>query len=112
MPITDGIPLLHLTVQPAFQPFSGGESGTYYLMASQTQKQVFFDKEDTGLNIWKMSEPLTDPSMTCSVLKLDPFSGLSGSSPPVNGVRQPGSDARVDPVGDWLMNLDYNDGSL
>ncbi|WP_424005565.1 hypothetical protein ACOZ4I_19500 (plasmid) [Haloarcula salina] len=112
VPITGGVPLLHLTVQPAFQPFSGGDSGTYYLMASQTHKQVFFDIFDTGLTLWKVTDPLDEPSVTCSVITVDPFSGLGGSDPAIDGVRQPDTDVRVDPVGDRLMNLDYSDGSL
>lgn len=112
VPVPNGLPHLHLTVQPAFQPFSGGQSGTYYLVASQTQNQVFFDEYDTGLTLWKVTDPLDDPSVTCTVLDVAPFSGLRGSDPVVSGARQPETSTRVSTVGDRLMNLDYDDGSL
>lgn len=111
-PGTDPVPDIQLVVQPAFQPYSGGQSGTYYLMSSQTQNQVFFNKPDTGLTLWKVTDPLDEPSLTCSVLEVEPFSGLGGTDPEDIGVKQPNTDLRISMVGDRLMNLDYNDGSL
>lgn len=111
-PGTDPVPDIQLVVQPAFQPYSGGQSGTYYLMSSQTQNQVFFNEPDTGLTLWKVTDPLDNPSLTCSVLEVEPFSGLAGTDPQDIGVRQPNTDLRISIVGDRLMNLDFNDGSL
>jgi len=111
-PGTDPVPDIQLVVQPAFQPYSGGQSGTYYLMSSQTQSQIFFSEPDTGLTLWKVTDPLDEPSLTCSVLEVEPFSGLAGTDQDDIGVKQPNTDLRISIVGDRLMNLDYDDGSL
>lgn len=85
------------TVQPAFQPFSGGRTGSYYLLDTQFPED--------RLTLWTVTEPLGSPSLECSTISVDPFS----FAPPA---RQKGTDARVEIDSYRLLNLSYNDGSL
>ncbi len=88
------------TVQPAMQPFSGGEHGTYYLLDS-----IFPSPTASTLTLWELTDPLDDPTLECYTVPVEPF-----SYPPT--ARQPDSDKRIDTLGTRQMNLDYNDGSL
>ncbi|MFC4551484.1 MULTISPECIES: hypothetical protein [Halorussus] len=85
------------TAQPALQPFSGGSSGRFYLVNSG------FDS--SALTLWELTDPVSDPSLTCHTVEVGPY-----SYPPA--ARQPGTDALVDTLGTRLMNADYDDGSL
>ncbi len=96
-PNTDGD---DFTVQPALQPFSGGEHGTYYLINS-----IFPSPTADALTLWELTNPINDPTLECYTVPVEPF-----SYPPA--ARQPDSDARIDTLGTRQMNLDYNDGSL
>jgi hypothetical protein len=85
------------TVQPAFQPFSGGESGTYYMVNSGFTSNA--------LTLWEVTDPTTDPSLSCYTVEVGPY-----SPPPT--ADQPNTESDIDTVGSRLMNADYNDGSL
>ncbi|WP_254765980.1 hypothetical protein [Salinilacihabitans rarus] len=87
------------TVQPAQQPFSGGESGTFYLVNSGLRSDA--------LTLWELTDPLSDPTLTCHTLdaNVDPY-----AFPPA--AEQPGTDALIDTIDTRLMNADYDDGSL
>ncbi len=91
---------LDFTVQPAFQPYSGGRHGTYYLINNR-----FPTTEQTApanqLTLWKLTDPLGDPSLRCFSVDVPAY-----TTPPA--ARQPGSDRRVDAVGRRLMNADFN----
>jgi hypothetical protein len=88
---------LDFVVQPAFQPFSGGQTGSYYLLDTQFPED--------RLTLWEVTNPLDDPSLKCSSLSVDPFS----FAPPA---RQPDTDASVEIESYRLMNLEYAEGSL
>lgn len=93
------------TVQPAFQPFSGGNSGTYYMVNS-----VFPTENDpvaNTLTFWEVTNPTTNPSLSCYTIEVGPYT----SPPPA---RQPNTDSFIDTLGRRLMNAAYNykDGSL
>ncbi|MGA9403272.1 hypothetical protein [Haladaptatus sp.] len=88
------------TLQPALQPFSGGQYGTYYLLNS-----TFPSPTASALTLWELTSPLEDPKLECHTVPVEPF-----SYPPT--ARQPDSDKRIDTLGTRQMNLDYNDGSL
>lgn len=92
---------LDFTVQPAFQPFSGGSDGTYYLVNSVFPPEF---PSDT-LTFWELTDPVTDPSLECFTIDVAPY-----SSPP--DAQQPNSESVIDTIGIRLMNADYNDGSL
>lgn len=96
---------INLVAQPAFQPSSGGESGTYYLMASQIQNQLTGAGPDDTFSLWEVTNPLSNPTVSCSTVKVEPW-----TIPPFP--EQPDTSVRIDPVGNRLMNLDYDDGSL
>ena len=102
-PTDDG---LDFTVQPAFQPFSGGGSGTYYMVNSVFPLTEEAAPADT-LTFWEVTDPTTNPSLSCYTVEVDPYS----SPPPA---QQPNSDSSIDTLGRRLMNADYNlkDGSL
>jgi hypothetical protein len=85
------------TVQPALQPFSGGSSGSYYLVNSGFVSNA--------LTLWEVTDPVGDPDLACHTVEVGPYSG-----PPA--AEQPGTDARIDTLGTRLMNADYDDGSL
>jgi hypothetical protein len=85
------------TVQPAFQPFSGGSSEIYYLVNSGFTSDA--------LTLWEVTDPVSDPSLSCYTIEVGPYT-------PPPAARQPNSDARIDTLGTRLMNADYNDGSL
>lgn len=87
------------TVQPAQQPFSGGSSGTYYLVNSDSAGA------SRTLTLWELADPLDDPSLECFTLDVDRY-----TFPP--NARQPESESRIDTIGTRLMNVDYDDGSL
>ncbi|WP_276279443.1 hypothetical protein [Halorussus caseinilyticus] len=98
-PDADG---LTFTVQPALQPFSGGSSGTYYLVNSD------FPTPSSGtLTLWELTDPTGDPTLECYTLDVDPYS----YPPPA---RQKGGDETdyVDTLGTRLMNADVDGGSL
>lgn len=90
---------INYRIQPAFQPFSGGKTGSYYLLNTQ------LPENQNRLTLWEVTNPLNEPSLTCAEIDVDPFSG----APPA---RQPATDARVELDSYQLMNLDYNGGSL
>ncbi|WP_276298843.1 hypothetical protein [Halorussus lipolyticus] len=100
-PDSDG---LTFTVQPALQPFTGGESETYYLVNSDFP---FPDPSPETLTLWELTDPLEDPSLECYTLDVAPYS----FPPPA---RQKGGDATdlVDTLGTRLMNADLDGGSL
>jgi hypothetical protein len=85
------------TVQPAFQPFSGGRSGTYYLVNSGFTSDA--------LTLWVVTDPVSDPSLSCYTVDVGLY-----TPPPV--AQQPNTEAAIDTLGTRLMNADYNDGSL
>jgi hypothetical protein len=92
------------TVQPALQPFSGGSSGTYYMVNSvfpRTEEDVPADQ----LTFWELTDPLDEPTLECFSVEVTPY-----GSPP--DAQQPNSESVIDTVGRRLMNVDYNDGSL
>jgi hypothetical protein len=96
-----------LIAQPAFQPSSGGESGSYYLMGNQVQNQLIGqepDPDDT-FTLWEITNPLTNPTVSCLTIDVAPW-----TYPPYP--EQPDTGVQIDPVGGRLMNLDYNDGTL
>lgn len=101
---------LTFTVQPALQPFSGGDDGTFYLMnsdfpvATNDTHPVPFAN---SLTLWEVTDPTDDPSLDCFTIGVDPYS----YPPPA---RQEGGDSTdlVDTLGTRLMNVDYDDGSL
>ena len=96
-PDSDG---LTFTVQPALQPFSGGESGSYYLVNSD------FPAPASGtLTLWELTDPLGDPNLACHTLDVGTY-----AYPPA--ARQPGTSSLVDTLGTRLMNADFDDGSL
>ena len=91
------------TVQPALQPFSGGSSGTYYLVNS-----VFStggDPVTDTLTLWEVTDPVSDPSLSCYPVEVGRY-----DPPPV--AEQPGSEKVIDTLGTRLMNADYDGGSL
>ncbi|WP_435079867.1 hypothetical protein [Halococcus sp. AFM35] len=87
------------TVQPAFQPFSGGSSGTYYMVNSGFTSDA--------LTLWEVTDPTTNPSLSCYTVDVEAY-----SPPPT--ADQPNTDSTIDTIGSRLMNADYNleDGSL
>ncbi|GAA0245188.1 hypothetical protein [Haladaptatus pallidirubidus] len=91
---------IDFTVQPALQPFSGGDDGTFYLVDS-----VFPSPTASALTLWEVTNPVDDPSLECFTVDVEEF-----AYPPT--ARQPDSDKRIDTLGTRLMNADYNDGSL
>ena len=95
---------LDFTVQPALQPFSGGESGTYYMVNSvfpvQQQEGVEPPPADS-LTFWELTNPTTDPSLSCFTVEVGPY----GSPPTAD---QPNSESDIDTLGRRLMNADYN----
>lgn len=98
-PDSDGITF---TVQPASQPYSGGTSGAFYLVNSDFP---FPDASPETLTLWELTDPLSDPTLECFTLDVDPYS----YPPPA---RQPDSDGLIDTLGTRVMNADYDDGSL
>lgn len=100
-PDSDG---LTFTVQPALQPFTGGESETYYLVNSDFP---FPDPSPETLTLWELNDPIDDPTLECFTLDVAPYS----FPPPA---RQKGGDATdfVDTLGTRLMNADLDNGSL
>jgi|GEM_PF-1119137 hypothetical protein len=98
-PDADG---LTFTVQPAQQPFSGGNDGTFYLVNSDFP---FPDPKPETLTLWELTNPLDDPSLECFTLDVDPYVY------PLSA-RQPVSNSLIDTLGTRLMNADFNDGSL
>jgi len=86
------------TVQPAFQPSSGGESGTYYMISSVFPSG---DGPADTLTFWEVTNPTTDPSLSCYTVDVGPY-----TSPPV--ADQPNTDSSIDTLGRRLMNADYN----
>lgn len=96
-PSADG---LTFTVQPAFQPFSGGSSETYHLVNSN-----FTTTTSDTLTLWELTDPLDEPTLTCFTLDVNPYS----IPPPA---QQPNTKKVVDTLGNRLMNADSNDGSL
>lgn len=97
---------MDFTVQPAFQPFSGGSSGTYYMVNSVFPLTEEAAPADT-LTFWEVTDPTSDPSLSCYTIEVGPY----GSPPPA---RQPNSESFIDTLGRRLMNAEYNlqDGSL
>jgi hypothetical protein len=92
------------TVQPSQQPFSGGTSGTYYLVNSNYP--VPFPGPTETITLWELSDPLDDPSLECFTLNVDPY-----VYPPA--ARQPETDSSfIDTLGTRVMNADFNGGSL
>jgi hypothetical protein len=85
------------TVQPALQPFSGGQSGRFHLVNSG-----FFSD---ALTLWEVTDPVGDPDLTCHTVEVGPY-----GYPPT--AEQPEVDTRIDTLGTRLMNADYDDGSL
>jgi hypothetical protein len=85
------------TVQPAEQLYSGGSSGTFYMVNSGFVSDA--------LTLWKVTDPTTDPSLSCFTVEVGPY-----SPPPT--ADQPNSTSNIDTLGTRLMNADYNDGSL
>lgn len=94
---------LTFTVQPAQQPFSGGTSGTFYLVNSDFPSP--FPGPSETLTLWELTDPLDDPSLECFTLDVDPYVYPSAA-------RQPETDTRIDTLGTRVMNADFNDGSL
>lgn len=92
---------IDIVIQPAHQPFSGGQSGSYYLI-NHTAPNPFVG---TQLTLWEVTDPLGDPSVDCSTVDVGRY-----RFPP--SARQRGTDALVDTADQRLMNLDYNAGSL
>jgi hypothetical protein len=88
---------LDFIIQPAFQPRSGGETGSYHLLDTQFP--------ENRITLWEVTNPITEPSLHCSSIDVDPIS----AGPPA---RQPNTDTRIDIDSYQLMNVDYNDGSL
>jgi hypothetical protein len=92
---------IDFVIQPAYQPFSGGQSGPYYLM-NNTAPNPFVGNQ---LTLWEVTDPLGDPSVKCSTVDVGMY-----RFPP--SARQRGTDALVATADQRLMNLDYNDGTL
>lgn len=88
------------TLQPALQPFSGGQHGTFYLLDS-----TFPNPTASALTMWELTDPLDDPTLECHTVPVEEF-----AYPPT--AEQPDSEKRIDTLGTRQMNLDYNDGSL
>lgn len=89
------------TVQPALMPFSGGSSGTYYLVNSvfpRTEDDVPADV----LTFWELTDPLDEPTLECYSIEVGPY-----GSPP--DAQQPNSESVIDTIGRRLMNADYNE---
>ncbi|WP_135823877.1 hypothetical protein [Halorussus ruber] len=100
-PDSDG---LTFTVQPALQPFTGGETETYYLVNADFPAP---DPSPETLTLWELTDPLDSPSLSCYTLDVAPY-----SYPPA--ARQKGGDETdyVDTLGTRLMNADLDGGSL
>lgn len=92
---------IDFVIQPAYQPFSGGQSGSYYLMNFTAPNPFVGDQ----LTLWEVTDPLGEPSVECSTVDVGRY-----RFPP--SARQRGTDALVATTDQRLMNLDYNDGSL
>jgi hypothetical protein len=92
----DGAPFT-FTVQPAQQPFSGGNDGPFYLVNSG-----FFSN---ALTVWELTDPTGDPELSCETVEVGPY-----AFPPT--AQQKGSTSFIDTIGSRLMNADYDDGSL
>ncbi|MFB6188293.1 MAG: hypothetical protein ABEI57_00260 [Halapricum sp.] len=91
------------TVHPAQQPYSGGSDGTFYLANSDFP--VPFPGPSRTLTLWELTDPISDPSLDCFTLDVDPY-----YYPPA--ARQPETNSLVDTLGTRLMNVDFDDGSV